>query len=241
MAVYDLSRAATYLLPETKIESSGTDKFLSENLSTENLNGVKLVGTVSAGNDVLVTQAVLLQELTKKILKPFLITLIGTTRDNFNNQNKDDLSFRDGYFEYLLMDGRRLLLSDYPELGRVLGFTTDFNLPNSLGRFEKNSIKGGANLGTTGEDTIKSFTLTSNQVQPTAQPHSHEYPDDGIYGPKGGGYGGGDIAGTTRWKWVNETTIVINPFTVTSNYSGGAETQPKHIFKQKYIIAKVLI
>jgi hypothetical protein len=132
-------------------------------------------------------------------------------------------------------------LADYPELGAVLGYNSDFNLPNVLGRFEKNNIVGGINLGGVGEDSIKSFSVTSEQVQPTTKAHNHTFSAlTGI--AQGGNIGssGGyrEVAGTPT---TSSATVIINPFTVTSNYSGGSETQPKHILKQKYIISKVLI
>ena len=56
---------------------------------------------------------------------------------------------------------------------------------------------------------------TASPIQPTAQPHSHSYTDDGIYGPNGGGYGGGNIAGLTRNKNTSGANIDINAFNVT--------------------------
>jgi hypothetical protein len=243
MGVYDYSRVATsYLIPQTRATTSETGKFLNENLPVETTDGVSFLGTKGAGDDCLVTQQTFINEVKRLVLAPFLKTLIGSTKDNFNNQNKDDLFFRDGYFEYLLMDGRGVALADYPELGAVLGYNADFNLPNVLGRFEKNNIVGGSNLGTTGEDSIKSFSLASQQVQPTTKPHSHSVGNttknvsqNGIQTTSGGTVG---VYGTTT---SSNSTVIINPFTVTSNYNGGSETQPKHILKQKYIIAKVLI
>jgi hypothetical protein len=242
MGVYDYSRVATsYLIPQTRsATTSDTGKFLNENLPVETTDGVSFLGTKGAGDDCLITQATFINEVKRLVLAPFLKTLIGSTKDNFNNQNKDDLVFRDSYFEYLLMDGRLVALADYPELGAVLGYNADFNLPNVLGRFEKNNIVGGSNLGSVGEDSIKSFSLTSQQVKPTTQAHNHTYSfmnvEQGGSGTSGSGYRFVYPTSTT-----SNSTVIINPFTVTSNYSGGSETQPKHILKQKYIIAKVLI
>jgi hypothetical protein len=244
MGVYDYSRVATsYLIPQARATTSETGKFLNENVPVETTDGVAFLGTKGAGDDCLVTQTTFINEVKRLVLAPFLKTLIGSTKDNFNNQNKDDLVFRDGYFEYLLMDGRGVALADYPELGAVLGYNADFNLPNVLGRFEKNNIVGGSNLGSTGEDSIKSFSLTSQQVQPTTQPHNHNITRYFTGFPTGGN---GVLTGNGSQenfisKLTDNSTVVINPFTVTSNYSGGSETQPKHILKQKYIIAKVLI
>ena len=244
MGVYDYSRVATsYLIPQTRsTTTSETGKFLNENLPVETTDGVSFLGTKGAGDDCLITQQTFINEVKRLVLSPFLKTLIGSTKDSFNNQNKDDLVFRDSYFEYLLMDGRGVTLADYPELGAVLGYNADFNLPNVLGRFEKNNIVGGSNLGSTGEDSIKSFSLTSQQVQPTTQAHNHTtgnttkgVPNKGIQTTEAGTVGVGGVTTSSN------STVIINPFTVTSNYSGGSETQPKHILKQKYIIAKVLI
>lgn len=243
MGVYDYSRVATsYLIPQTRATTSDTGKFLNENLPVESTDGVSFLGTKGAGDDCLVTQATFINEVKRLVLAPFLKTLIGSTKDNFNNQNKDDLVYRDGYFEYLLMDGRLVALADYPELGAVLGYNADFNLPNVLGRFEKNNIVGGSNLGGVGEDSIKSFSLTSQQVQPTTQPHNHTASTVLTRILEGGNIGSsGGYREQAGEPTINNSTVTINPFTVTSNYSGGTETQPKHILKQKYIIAKVLI
>jgi hypothetical protein len=242
MGVYDYSRVATsYLIPQTRSTTSETGKFLNENLPVETTDGVSFLGTKGAGDDCLVTQQTFINEVKRLVLAPFLKTLIGSTKDNFNNQNKDDLVFRDGYFEYLLMDGRGVAIADYPDLGAVLGYNADFNLPNVLGRFEKNNIVGGSNLGGVGEDSIKSFSLTSEQVKPTTQPHNHTYSYMNIQQGRDGAAGGGGYYYTYPTNTTSNSTVIINPFTVTSNYSGGSETQPKHILKQKYIIAKVLI
>jgi hypothetical protein len=245
MGVYDYSRVATsYLIPQTRTTTSDAGKFLNENLPVETTDGVSFLGTKGAGDDCLVTQQTFINEVKRLVLAPFLKTLIGSTKDNFNNQNKDDLVFRDSYFEYLLMDGRGVTLADYPELGAILGYSADFNLPNVLGRFEKNNIVGGSNLGTTGEDSIKSFSLTSEQVKPTTQPHNHTI--TGLFAGFGSGGtvqtgGGQGKESYNGGQTTSVSTVGINPFTVTSNYNGGSETQPKHILKQKYIIAKVLI
>jgi len=244
--IYDYSNIKASLLPSqgrTGTEPSVGEKFLSENLDTTTTDSFKFVGVRGAGDDVLLPQNAFINEIKRLVLKPFLITLIGSTKDVFSNKNKDSLIIRDDYFEYLLMDGRSLNTVDYLDLAKFFGEEnkTTFNLPNIFGRFEKNNPLGGDMLGSLNDDEIKSFTLTSDQVTPTTQPHNHS--EQGAQDQASVGH---RVNQGSYWGYVSpvgrttgNSTVIINPFNVISKYVGGAETQPKHILKQKYIIAKV--
>lgn len=248
MSNYNYTNAKTFLLSESRTEKASTigadEKFLSENLDVESIDGVKILGVRGVGDDVLVSNTVFVNEIKRLVLRPFLKTLIGSTKDNFSNKFKDSLAIVDDYFEYLLLDGRQLNTADYLDLAKYFGVETQptFNLPNVLGRFEKNNVSGGEVLGTIKEDEIKTHNVTSGNIQPTTQEHSHGI--SGLFSgfENGGGlqiWGGAERERYTGSKTTSNSTVIINPFTVTSTYTGGAETQPKHILKQKYIIAKV--
>ena len=62
MAVYDLKTAENYNINDNATKTSatgGASKFLNENLTTQSLQGVKIVGTRSNGDDVLLTEETL--------------------------------------------------------------------------------------------------------------------------------------------------------------------------------------
>lgn len=246
MSNYNYKNSKTFLLAESRTEASsiGTDeKFLSENLDVESIDGVKILGVRGAGDDVLVSNTVFVNEIKRLVLRPFLKTLIGSTKDNFSNKYKDSLAITDDYFEYLLLDGRQLNTADYLDLAKYFGVETQptFNIPNVLGRFEKNNVSGGEVLGTIKEDEIKTHSVTSGNIQPTTAPHSHNINNllSGFIGEGTVVLGAGGFKEQYTNKLTDNSTVIINPFTVSSTYTGGAETQPKHILKQKYIIAKV--
>lgn len=248
MAVYDLKTAENYNINENATKTSatgGASKFLNENLTTQSLQGVKIVGTRSDGDDVLLTEETLKKELERLVLKPYLLKQIGRVVSNISNNIMDGV-WGDGYFEYVLLDGRQLKKTDYPDLFNFFGINDDvFNLPNFEGRYEKNKITGeNRQLGSLQEDSLKSFTASSGNIQPTTQEHSHSI--SGLFSgfENGGGlqiWGGAERERYTGTKTTSNATVIINPFSVTVSYSGSEFNEVKNVLKSSYITAKVLI
>lgn len=244
MAVYDLKAAENYNINENATKTTatgGASKFLNENLTTQSLQGVKIVGTRSNGDDVLLTEEILKKEIERLVLKPYLQKQIGRVVSNISNNIVDGV-WGDGYFEYVLLDGRQLKKTDYPDLFNFFGINDDvFNLPNFEGRYEKNKITGeNRQLGSLQEDSLKSFTASSGNIQPTTQPHNHQFDamrvQQGGNGTEGSGY-------SFIYPKLNTTnaTVIINPFSVTVSHSGSEFNEVKNVLKSSYITAKVLI
>ena len=247
MAVYDLRTAENYNINDNATKTSatgGASKFLNENLTTQSLQGVKLVGTRSNGDDVLLTEETLKKELERLVLKPYLQKQIGRIISNVSNNIVDGV-WGDGYFEYILLDGRQLKKADYPDLFNFFGVVDDvFNLPNFEGRYEKNKITGeNRQLGSLQEDSLKSFSASSGNIQPTTQAHSHNITRYFVGFSQGGTVetGGGSGKEVYQNKLTDNSTVIINPFTVTVSYSGTEFNEVKNVLKSSYIIAKVLI
>jgi hypothetical protein len=246
MAVYDLRTAENYNINENATKTSatgGASKFLNENLTTQSLQGVKLVGTRSNGDDVLLTEETLKKELERLVLKPYLQKQIGRIISNVSNNIVDGV-WGDGYFEYILLDGRQIKKTDYPDLFNFFGVVDDvFNLPNFEGRYEKNKITGeNRQLGSLQQDSLKSFSATSGNIQPTTQEHSHNISMfyTGLHSSGLISTDGGSIERLTN-KQTDNATVIINPFTVTVSYSGTEFNEVKNVLKSSYLTAKVLI
>lgn len=134
----------------------------------------------------------------------------------------------------LVADGRLLNKDDYPDFWNFIKVRKDKGIVGFLGETIEsfkideltnkitlpNLLSGKAvYMGNYGvQDAIfPQHTMTSGIINITTQEHSHSYTDDGIFGPNGGGYSGGDITGQTRNKTTASSTVIINPFTVSSS------------------------
>ena len=183
--------------------------------------------------------------MERLVLKPYLQKQIGRIVSNISNNIVDGV-WGDGYFEYILLDGRQLKKSDYPDLFNFFGVLDDvFNVPNFEGRYEKNKITGeNRQLGSLQQDSLKSFTASSGNIQPTTQPHQHNYTDVYREDNNGDNYQGDGAyrhRRITATKATSNSTVIINPFAVTVSYSGTEFNEVKNVLKSSYIIAKVLI
>jgi hypothetical protein len=246
MAVYDLKTAENYNINDNATKTTatgGASKFLNENLTTQSLQGVKLVGTRSNGDDVLLTEDTLKKELERLVLKPYLQKQVGRVVSNLSNNIVYGV-WGDGYFEYVLLDGRQLKKTDYPDLFNFFGITDDvFNLPNFEGRYEKNKITGeNRQLGSLQEDSLKSFIASSGTIKPTTKPHSHTVDKTTKNVPKNGvAIASNGVEGLYGTTTSSDSTVEINPFTVTVSYSGSEFNEVRNVLKSSYITAKVLI
>lgn len=151
----------------------------------------------------------------------------------------------------LLMDGTTYNSADYIEFWSWLATKTaeeqarfsynniagTFTLPNLTGYYgEASNIQN----NTLNDDEIKTHTVTSGNIQPTTQAHNHDYSSTRIREGGNIGSSGGYSEYFVNTKTSN-VTVIINPFTVTSTYQGGATTHPKRYFNFVYVRVKTVL
>ncbi len=88
MSVYDFKTSENYNINQNATKTTatgGASKFLNENLTTQSLSGVKILGTRSNGDDVLITEESLKKEVERLVLKPYLQKQIGRIISNISN------------------------------------------------------------------------------------------------------------------------------------------------------------
>ena len=155
----------------------------------------------------------------------------------------------------LLMDGTTYNSADYIEFWNWLATKTaeeqarfsynniagTFTLPNLTGYYgEASNIQN----NTLNDDEIKTHTVTSGSIQPTTQAHQHDSADTYRQNGNGSDYQGDGPYQHRRIDQLRPTSIVqvvINPFTVTSTYQGGATTHPKRYFNFVYVRVKTVL
>lgn len=209
-------------LPQT-IEVGGDDYFIVEGFDRTN--------KISA-RDLAIA-------LSLRVKAPIFL---GEKVESFIKINDDSL---------LLMDGTTYNAVDFEEFWNFLATKTPeeqerfsynniagtFTLPNLTGYYGEASNIQNNNLN---DDEIKTHSVTSDNIQPTTQPHQHQFDTMRV---QQGGTGVEGIGYSFYYPklYTTSATVIINPFTVTSTYQGGATTHPKRYFNFVYVRVKTVL
>lgn len=230
-------------------------KFLADNVVLNDINGVNLVATRGAGDDVLVSY-VGFENSVKNVMRPIFKAFIGDFYVNKAEKYKNS-DINDGVFLYLLLgkEPRVLLKADFPDLAAFYGFSTEsFNTP-TIFDFPRYMDRGGSfSFAEKFEGKVKEHSLRIDNagVLTTSTNGKHKHPmtftdisgesrttayiNDSLQDPALGGNGGVN----TGEAGDHSHTMPAHGHSGKGGDAGAVENTPNHQYEQLYVRAKLL-